>query len=148
MKGQNAKLLMVAAVCAVLAQGCTGYGGRRFAWESRDKIVAEQSTMEDVRQLLGEPLSVNQTESGEVWEYAFAKSVAIPFSIRPPETSVWSLIVKFGRGRFVTDSQYAERHGIIGTPTAAKYNCPQCGAMTTGPFCSKCGARLETAPPN
>jgi len=143
MQPSRVSMVIALLVSVLLIQGCVGHGGRRFAWDKHGQIIEKKSNTDDVVALLGKPLRTKDTTSGPLWEYAFAKAVAVPFG-GAPKTSVWSLAIKFDQNGIVEDTKYSERHGVKGGGVVVVYTCPKCGEKTQGVFCSACGARFNS----
>ncbi len=71
--------LLLATIALVCAAGCSTYGNQQVAAETQQslaqKITIGQTTKDDVREHLGDPNTVNFTDSGnEQWLYVFNRT--------------------------------------------------------------------------
>ena len=93
------KIFFLAFILIFVSSCATSIGGKSFDYSAVKTIEKGKSSKEDVRKALGEPLSVRNTESGEVWIY-YESEVGTFFS------STHSLDVYFSNDGVVSDYKY------------------------------------------
>lgn len=66
-------IMLMATLAYVSMAGCAAppVSGKKFEYKNVQKIEDGKSTMADIRNLFGEPVSVRQTKTGEVWNYNY-----------------------------------------------------------------------------
>ncbi|MGA1869172.1 MAG: outer membrane protein assembly factor BamE [bacterium] len=86
---------------------CTAVlSGKSFDYQSVSKIEKGQSTKQDIRKLFREPLTIKQTETGEVWSYYVSE-------VGPLFNPTRSLDIYFNKSGIVTDYTYNEEKKIF-----------------------------------
>lgn len=93
------KIIVIAFIMLFASSCATSIGGKSFNYSAVRDIEKGKSTKEDVRKVLGEPLSVRNTENGEVWIY-YESEVGFLFN------STHSLDLYFSGEGVVSDYRY------------------------------------------
>lgn len=98
-------LLLVPLLFSFIA--CTAVlSGKSFDYKSVSKIERGISTEQGIRKIFGEPFTVRQIKTGEVWNYYVSEA-------GPVFNPTYSLDIYFDKSGTVTDYTYKEKKHIF-----------------------------------